>query len=239
MKPYEMKEQLLSHYPYQIELHAHTMPCSGCSEFSPQELVRLYAQRGYHGLVITNHFEPYKLNLGKEAAVNAVLEDYEAACKAGEQYGIRIYLGVELRFCENSNDYLIYGVDEKLLGVFYDYIPAGVEVFRREVKMPDSVFLQAHPFRPNMAACDPKLLDGIECMNLHPGHNSRVAVATAYAYEHDLKIKLAGSDCHHPGHQALAALRVQQMPSDSFDVAGILKSGDYVFQIGSGSVWIP
>lgn len=239
MKPYEIKEQLLSCFPYQIELHAHTSPCSSCSEFLPHELVQAYAERGYHGLTVTNHFDPGKLSLGKDGAVNALMRDYYEAVEAGEKYGIRVYLGVEVRFSENYNDYLIYGVDEPLLGDIYDYIPEGVEAFRREVVMPNSVFLQAHPFRNNMILCDPKLLDGIECMNLHPGHNSRVAVATQYAYENDLCIKIAGGDCHHPGHQALTAMRVEKMPKDSFELAEVLKTRNYIFQIGKGSVWIP
>ena len=239
MKPSEIKNQLLSCFPYQIELHAHTKPASMCSDFPPEELVRIYAERGYHGLVITNHFDPGKLSLGKDCAVRAMMQDYEEAVKAGQQYGLQIYFGVELRFAENCNDYLIYGVDEALLGTFYDYIPKGVEAFRREVSLPNSVFLQAHPFRPNMTLCDSGLLDGIECMNLHPGHNSRVAVATRYAYENDLDIKIAGGDCHHPGHQALTAMRVRQMPEDTFELAALLKSKDYIFQIGNGSVWLP
>ena len=239
MKPSEIKNQLLTDYPYQIELHAHTKPCSCCSEFLPRELVQIYAQRGFHGLVITNHFEPSKLQLGKQGARKALLQDYEDARIAAEAYGLRVYLGVEVRFEENFNDYLIYGVDESLLETIFDYIPKGVEAFRREVALPNSVFLQAHPFRQNMTACDPGLLDGIECMNLHPGHNSRVAVATQYAYEKNLKIKTAGTDCHHPGHQALTAMRVRNMPQSSYELAEILKSGDYVFQIGNGSVWLP
>lgn len=239
MNSNEIKEQLLSGFPYQIELHAHSKPCSLCSEFSPRELVQRYSEQGYHGLVLTNHFDPGKRCLGKDGAVEAVMRDYEEALQAGREQGIRVYLGIELRFCENSNDYLIYGVDEQLLGVFYDYMPEGVAAFRREVKLPDSVFVQAHPFRPNMELCDPQMLDGIECMNLHPGHNSRVGAATKYAYENALSVKLAGSDCHHPGHQALAAMRVKQMPEDSFALARVLKSKDYIFQIGSGSVWLP
>lgn len=234
-----MKEKILSQYPYRIELHSHTNPGSGCSSLTPAELVRIYAEKGYHGVVITNHLEPDKLLFGKKEAIAMHIRDYEAAKAAAEQYGIAVYLGVELRFKENINDYLIYGVDERLLNVFYDYIPTDVATFRKEVMLPDSVFLQAHPFRSNMVLCDPAFLDGMECLNMHPRHNSAVGLATQYAYEKKLKIKIAGGDCHGMGDQGLAALRTKVLPKDSFEIAEILKSGDYVFEIGGGSLWIP
>ena len=138
-----MKDQIMKNYPYRIELHAHTSPCSGCSHLTPEELVALYGEKGYDGVVLTNHFEPGKLSLGKNEAVAVQMQDYEKAKAAARQYGMQVYLGVELRFSENINDYLIYGVNEALLGTFYDYISTDVRTFRREVALPESVFLQA------------------------------------------------------------------------------------------------
>ena len=33
--------------------------------------------------------------------------------KYGKELGIKVYLGAEIRFTENNNDYLIFGVDKK------------------------------------------------------------------------------------------------------------------------------
>lgn len=35
----ELKRELLSQYKYQIELHAHTSPASGCSQITPKEMI--------------------------------------------------------------------------------------------------------------------------------------------------------------------------------------------------------
>ncbi|MBO5049381.1 MAG: PHP domain-containing protein [Oscillospiraceae bacterium] len=234
-----MKEQILKKYPYRIELHAHTAPASACSHLKPEELVQLYHEKGYDGVVITNHFDPDKLSLDKKEAVSLLLQDYIRAKEAAKKYAMTVYLGVELRFQENINDYLIYGVDEKLLEIFYDYIPTDVVTFRREVALPHSVFLQAHPFRGGMTLCDAELLDGMECLNLHPRHNSAVGLATQYAYQKALRIKIAGSDCHDRGDQGMTALRCKALPEDSFQLAQLLKTGDYVFEIGGASLWIP
>ena len=233
------KNEIRIQRPYRIELHAHTYPVSQCSEVQPQELVQAYANRGYHGVVLTNHFIPGLLAMKPADALDYYLRDYENALAAGEKYGVAVYLGAELRFTENPNDYLLFGVDEDILRTAFEYLDKGVEVYRREVQLPNSVFLQAHPFRNGMVLCDPAFLDGIECFNLHPGHNSRVGIATRYAYENHLPIKTAGTDHHHPTHEGLSVLRTQTLPKDSFELAQILKNGDLVFEIGENSFWIP
>ena len=239
MEAKQIKQMLREQYPWRIELHAHTNPVSSCSEFVPEELVRTYWDRGFHGMVLTNHMALGRLSDSKDRTLKMYMEDYERAQKAGEKLGFSVYLGVELCFKGSANDYLVYGLDEDLLGTCYDYLDKGVAAFRAEVDLKNSVFLQAHPFRNGMTLCQPELLDGIECLNLHPNHNSRVALATRYGYEQDFPIKIAGSDCHHPGQEALTALRTRAMPGDSFEVARILKQGDYIFDIGDGSLWLP
>lgn len=234
-----VKQALLSQYPYKIELHAHSNPASGCSEIPPEELVQTYADLGYDGLVLTNHFVQRNAgDLSKEDAIAAYLEDYRRACRAAETCGLRVYLGAEVRFTENSNDYLIYGVDEPILFEVSQYWERGLEAFRREVPLPRSVFVQAHPFRNGMTRIDPALLDGLEVYNMHPNHNSRVSVANAYAKEHGLTIRTAGSDYHHPlpGHAGNTAIRTSVLPEDSFALAQLLRSGNYLLQIGEDLV---
>lgn len=80
-----MKEHIFKQYPYRIELHAHTTPASSCSNLKPEELVQLYHEKGYDGLVITNHYDPDKLSLGKVEAVAMLLRDFQAAKKAAKK----------------------------------------------------------------------------------------------------------------------------------------------------------
>ena len=107
--------------------------------------------------------------------------------------------------------------------------------------MPDSVFLQAHPFRDGMVLADPTILDGIEVFNLHPNHNSRVGIAALYAKENNFPVITAGSDFHHKDrkHEGVAALRARYLPEDSFGLASLLKSGDYLFEAGRNNLIIP
>ncbi len=226
----DAKEALLQRYPYKIEMHAHSSPASTCSEVKPEVVVRYYKERGYDAIVLTNHFLH---SADKQTLIDRQLDDYRLACQVGEQIGLKVLLGTEARFDENPNDYLIYGVDANILGQIYDYFECGVEAFRKNIPLNNSVFVQAHPYRKPCAPIATSLLDGVEVYNLHPNHNSKIALAALYAFESPSLLVTAGSDFHHdePGHCGNCALRTAVLPNDSFELAKILKSRDYVLQV--------
>ncbi len=243
-KSAEFKKQLSETYKYRIELHAHTSPVSRCSQIEPEKMAKIYSEKNYDGIVITNHFtndEVELFELNKEDYIKRYINDYEETKLHGEKHGLKVYLGAEIRFTENSNDYLLYGVDTDILSKCFDYLKKGIEKFRKEVKLADTLFVQAHPFRNNMTQIDPALLDGMEIFNMHPGHNSRIGICTRYAFDNNIPVMTVGSDFHHPdiGHEAVSALRTKTLPADSFELAKILKSGDYLFEIGEHSIVIP
>ena len=232
----QAKQYLMDHYRYRIELHAHSYPGSKCSEISPKEIVKQYTQHGYDAVVLTNHFlYEYFEGLTKEEAITQYYQDYNEMCELGESSGLKILLGAEIRFTENMNDYLIYGVDREVLGRVYDYFAQGVVTFRKEVCFPKSVFIQAHPFREPCVPVAAQLLDGIEVFNLHPGHNSRIALAACYAKENNISMITAGSDLHYlkKGHSGASAMLTAVLPRDSFELATLFKSGDYILEIGN------
>ena len=132
----KLKLQLCDTYKYRIEMHAHTSPASPCSQASPKEAVTIYKNLGYDAICITNHFfkelftSPIFENMTKEEKIDKYLEDFYLAKKEGDRLGINVILGAELRFIENTNDYLIYGIDRDSLIKIYDYLDNTVEHFR-------------------------------------------------------------------------------------------------------------
>lgn len=238
----DIKKQLCEEYGYRIEMHAHTKPESSCSRIPPAHLAKIYSNLGYDAIVVTNHFI-YDYNLyeryPKEEALKKYLFGYEETKREAEKYGIKVFLGAEIRFTENINDYLIYGVDEQMLAEIYELLPYGVENFRKSFKTENSLFVQAHPFRDGMETINPKLLDGMETFNMHLGHNSRVPKAVRYAADNGLDIVLAGTDFHEYGREGAAAVRTKIMPKDSFELAKLIKSGDYLLEIGGNSIVLP
>lgn len=90
----------------------------------------------------------------------------------------------------------------------------GIEAFYREYHSPSRLILQAHPFRNGMSLARPECLDGIETMNMHSSHNSRVATALLYACKMGFVVTTVGTDLHHFGQEGSSALRTRTLPED-------------------------
>ena len=225
-----LKQQLMADYPYKFELHAHSNPASGCSDLPPAELVERCKNAGAHGLVLTNHVVWWNREEDKEAWCARYLKDYLDTKAAGEQMGIKVLLGFEAHFPENSNDYLIFGPDESFIPEMYEHIGTSEQEFYTACHGEDMLILQAHPHRNNMEPVDPAYLDGYEVFNMHPGHNSRVAVAAQLHATHSGVIT-GGTDFHHRGHEGSLFTCFAEMPQNEKDLVRLLRSGDYVFMM--------
>lgn len=228
--------QILNQYSYTTELHTHSFPVSACGEFTASEVVKFYKEAGVNSLVLTNHLNPLWMEGSPSQRAEEYLSDYRLAREAAGKE-MNIILGVEIRFPENHNDYLVYGVCEEDLEQFISLIPYGIENFYKEVKSDKNLILQAHPFRKNMELAPIHAIDGIESLNMHPNHHAKPSVAFKYAKENDLIVS-GGSDFHHKGHHALCLMRTQKEMKDSYDVAEALKSKTAIFDC-SGHIIIP
>lgn len=224
--------EILKDYPYTTELHAHSFPVSGCGDFPADEVVKFYKEAGTTSLVLTNHLGPFNYTEGADF----YLSDYYKAREAAGN-DINVILGVEMRFTENSNDYLVYGVSEEDIPRFIELVPFGIENFYKEVKNDKNVIIQAHPFRKGVTLAPLDSIDGIESFNIHPGHNSRVGIGARYAKLKDLLVT-GGTDFHHDGHQALCLMRSKEEMKNSYDVAEAIKSRNVIFDC-SGHIVIP
>lgn len=219
-------------YKFKSELHTHTSPASICSEISPEKLVEIYKLNGYDSVTVTNHFT-YDCAHGEnaESYYKTFLDDFRRCLECGEKVGLNIIFGAEIRFSENSNDYLIYGICPEDMPKIRDLLPYGIDSFYREFKNDKNVIIQAHPFRDNISRANPESLDGIEIFNMHPNHNSRVAFAAIHALKNNL-IPVCGTDFHHPGQECLSAVYTKEKITDSYQLAKAIKSQEYIMEIG-------
>lgn len=190
---------------YKIEIHAHTDETSNCGRMPAAEAVRLYNALGYNGIMFADHLHSYTFKKMLKKNPNATWDDkidyfltgYKNALKEAENFpGFKVYLGCELRFDENDNDYLVFGVSEDKLRQMKDVITVETEDGLPYVRSMGLTVIQAHPFRERMTIVDPKLLDGIEVHNGHPNHDSRNDIAKMWADKFDIKIRTSGSDFH-------------------------------------------
>lgn len=236
-----LKQSLAQSYPYRIELHAHTSPASSCGRATPVEVIRAYKEVGFDAVTIDNHFLYETDGTAKKEYIDRYMDDFYRAVACGTNLGVKVYLGAEIRFTENANDYLVFGVDRDLLEEIYDLLPYGLKNFRKVFSMPKSLLVQAHPRRNGMEEVDPTLLDGVEIFNMHPNQNSRNGLTCAATKADGFSIVTAGSDFHHPnqGHEGLSALRAKALPEDSFDLARLMKTGDYLLELAGERIILP
>lgn len=215
-----------------VELHTHTHENDICARLDAADMIAAYHTSGYDGVVITNHFfdlslEWYKDDLAgysHEGIIDFYLRGYRNAVRAGENLGVVVLLGLELRFDGTINDYLVYGIDESFLysspllntltlDTFLDILPA------------DALVYQAHPFRDGMTVTNPSKLYGVE---VHNGGTSadRNAFAKLWAEKYGLA-EISGSDFHSLEHLAKGGVIFENMVRTESDLVTQLKSGRY------------
>ena len=215
---------------YITEIHCHTGDVSGCGNVPAEEIVEIYVEKGYDSLVITDHINGdthnrLLVNRPWNEAIDLYLEGYEKA-RAAAKGRINIIMGVEVAFAGEYNDYLTYGITKEFLLNYPDMHLSKLEDFIKYVHENGAILFQAHPFRNNMIIKNPALLDGIEIYNAHPRHDSRNDIAKMWAEKYDLKI-CAGSDFQQVGDESRAAIITDVPVTDSIQLAGILKNGNF------------
>lgn len=227
---------MINKYKFKTELHAHTSPVSKCSQIPASDMAGIYKNLGYDSIAITNHFIRFDMDMNKNDFLEYYINDYKTVKECGKQIDLGVILGCEIRFTENLNDYLVFGIDENDLEEMYELIPHGIENFYKKFKNEKRVIIQAHPYRDCCTIAPNGSIDGVESYNVHPGHNSRIAVTSKYANENNM-IVTCGTDFHHPGHEGLAAILTENRINDSFEAAEVLKSKGYLFEIGTSIVF--
>ena len=218
-----------------IDTHVHTSEVSSCGKVPACEVVKLYADKKYNALIITDHYyRDYFESLGSiswKEKIDIYLTGFRKAKSKGGKLGLEILLGIELRFDQGPNDYLVYGMDENFLynnPELYKMTPSEFYRFKKDKGL---AVYQAHPFRANMTAEKPENLDGIEVLNGNPRHNSFNKSAYAYASVNKLRM-LSGSDFHQPQDLALGGLIIDELPLTSREFADYILGNKKIELIG-------
>lgn len=219
---------------YRYELHAHTADCDPAARLNAEELVKAYKDRGYCGMVITDHYCTWFLEtwLGEELAgadhaqrMNRWLRGYRRAREAGEKLGFTVLLGAEVRVEGNINDYLVYGLTEEDLF----RLPMLCKLQRIEevldVLPEHTCVVHAHPFRNGMTVQDPSRLFGIEVYNARTDA-FRNGLAREFA-AHYGKAMLSGSDTHGEITDHMGGIATDVPITTSAQLVSILRSGNY------------
>ncbi|MDR1177601.1 MAG: PHP domain-containing protein, partial [Spirochaetaceae bacterium] len=205
-----------------------------CSWIPGADMAAQYKALGYDGIAITDHLhDEYISSLpcrnNWDACVDAYLSGYRAAKEAGERLGLDVILGVEIRFPESDNDYLLYGLDAAFLKAHPYPYRSCLEDFYARYK-DELLIIQAHPFRGGGNNIRPGLLHGLEVINDSPRHDSENHRAMALAQENPRLIQCCGSDAHRSGEQGRAAMVFDHPVHDSYEYKDALVKGNYYME---------
>ena len=215
------------------EMHAHTAEGDKVVKESAAEIVRLYHDAGFDGMVVTNHyfsmffdwFADELAGASHRQIVDRWLRGYYAARNEGEKLGFHVLPGAEVRFDGSPNDYLLYGVDEE----FFYQAPLlnRLKNVRELIELlpQDVCVVHAHPFRDRMVVADPTPVWGIEVYN---GSNEpyRNRMARDFALHYGKNIT-SGSDFHYAGACGKGGIITEKMITTPQELSAVLRSGEY------------
>ncbi len=212
---------------YKYDLHIHTSEVSGCGKIKSKDIVKMYKDIGYDGLVITDHYyEGFFENI-KDSSWNKKAEDfligYRTAHEEAQKLNLKIFLGMELRFSGSENDYLVYGIDENFLLNNPELYKLSLEKFKELIKDKEIVIYQAHPFRTNCFSVDPQLLNGVEVYNGNQRANSYNNQSYESAKKNNL-LMVSGSDFHEKEDLATGGIITNERINDNKELVKILKN---------------
>lgn len=186
---------------YKYETHLHTSPVSACAGADVCECMEYYKSLGYDGIFITNHFLDGNIrvdhSLPYEEKINFYFSDYERALSLSDEYGIKVFCGVELSY--KGIDFLIYGLDKQ----WYLDNPQIMNMCKKEelayMMASGALVIQAHPYREagyiEYIRLFPRSVHGIEVIN-SSCNELQNKMAKIYAENYNL-LEFAGSDNHH------------------------------------------
>jgi predicted metal-dependent phosphoesterase TrpH len=217
---------------YKIETHLHTVYSSHCGHLDAETLVTEYRNKGYHGIIVTDHFNRYNCDWRgadysrPEHAVELFQESYRRLLEAAAPHGMKIYKGAEIRFDGSDNDYLLIGYPDWLLHDADRVFKDGLAAFSRRCRQTDALLIQAHPYRGACSPADPRYLDGVEVLNRNQDWDNQNPKALEFAQVNCL-LQTSGSDCHTPGQIGNGGIISDTLPEDDAALLKLLRSGRY------------
>lgn len=227
----------MSNNKFLYETHMHTFESSWCSLTFAKTHVKYYKERGYAGIIITDHLstkhfhpsriKPFKpLLLTWEEKVNYLMRGYEKAKAEGDKIGLDVFFGWE--FYANGSEFLTYGLGKDFLLAHKDLDKMPIEEYSRLVRENGGFLAHAHPYRSKgsrSVPVDHKLVDAVEIYNASRTHKlggKENAKAIVFARELGLPVQ-AGTDAHLPGLKLYSGVRLKEKAESIFDIINAIK----------------
>ena len=214
-----------------FDMHVHSAEGSPCASIKNEELVKAYKEKGFDGIVLTNHIARWYMEssyrLSYTDYCKHLYDVYLDAKEKADKIGLKVFFGQELKLDTTpSNDYLLYGVTYEQLIDYGDIMSWSLSKLREASKSDGFVFYQAHPFREHMRVVSHELLYGVEVFN--GGHDDHFidGIANLWAEKFGLS-KIAGSDCHTLNSVGRAGVKFTSQINDNSKLVSALLNNEY------------
>ena len=210
---------------FKFEMHFHTEESSPCGKIAAKKGVELYQKAGYDGIVVTDHFSKSVFGGPQERTwaeiCESFLKGYRLAKQSVRDSEFQVLLGMEIRFPDDDNDFLVYGIDEEFPKQHpWIYMKELSDLFDIS-KGKNLIIVQAHPFRDSCHLAPVEFLHGIEVYNGNPRHNSRNELAKKAAKKHRL-LETYGSDFHQMEDIARTYIELDKKPETEQELVALL-----------------
>lgn len=219
---------------FKYETHLHTAETSACARASAEDQVDYYAEMGYAGIIVTDHFLNGNTTVPREGLswkekIEKFCEGYVNALREGKKVGLDVFFGWEASY--GGTDFLTYGLspkwlleNEKIMDMpYWDYLDY--------VRDAGGLIVHAHPFREAAyikggIKLKPRDVDAVEIINANrPDFENRMA--KEYAKNYGIS-PFAGSDNHIAfGQKKLAGIKTKEKLQSIIDFVDIIQSGEY------------
>lgn len=218
---------------YYYELHMHTSDTSRCGKSPAADMVAAYKQKGFTGVVVTDHLMNVQSHAEPKTDWNRRVEKqlagYYAALEAGEKLGLTVYCGWELTYQDNAEDYLTLGLSPQFL---YDHPwleRYDIEKYRDAVHAAGGILVRAHPYRRAWYIKKPYveregIADAIEVFNGGNSSQEENDMALAYAQKHNMPMT-GGSDAHHVDETARGYIALEKKAESYAELCEAIRTG--------------
>ena len=214
---------------YLYETHIHSSEVSGCAILTATGQVEHFKQKGYTGIIFTDHFingySNCPRNLSWYDKMKFTASGYEIAKKEGDKRGLDVFFGWE--FTIKGSDFLTYGLDMDFLFAFPDLDRFPIEKYSAVVRENGGFIAQAHPYKDeywiqNKLPADYRLIDAVEVYNssIPDIANER---ALRFALKHNLPMQ-AGTDSHGRYEEFYSGIELHDKAVNIFDIINAVKN---------------
>ena len=216
---------------YRYDLHVHTYEGSACARSPGADLADFYHEKGYDGIVVTDHFWTGNTRVDRDLPwkdwLAAFRLGFEHTKARGDEIGLAVFYGWEYSF--HGIDFLTFGLDNDWLEGYPDIVRMDITDYLTLVREAGAYVIHAHPFFEARYIPYIRLLphhvDAVEVNNAPktPFCNER---ALEYARAYGLA-ETGGSDCHSVDSKALSGIELSHPVSSMAELIDALRKREH------------